>query len=192
MDPILTPADPARARLLDAALVAAARAGDRAALSRLYAHRAPRLLAHARRLTDDAATAQDVAQEAWVEVLRGLPRLQDDHAFLPWALAIVTRRAARTIRGQVRRRDLAAAVAAEPVADTQPDDGGPDRAALRRAIARLPAGQRVVVELAYLDEMPVAEVALALNLPPGTVKTRAMAARATLRALLTGDKDGPT
>jgi RNA polymerase sigma-70 factor (ECF subfamily) len=192
MDDRLTITDPARARLLDAALVALARAGDPAALGRLYAHRGGRLLAHARRLTDDAATAQDVAQEAWVEVLRGLPRLADDHAFLPWALAITTRRAARAVRGQVRRRALAAAVAADPPPDTLPDEGGPDRRALRRAIARLPPGQRAVVELAYLDEMPVAEVALALNLPPGTVKTRAMAARATLRAQLNGENDGPT
>ena len=62
-----------RARLEDAAEVAAARAGDRAAFAALVRRRGPRLYTHARRLTDSPQAAQDVVQEAWIGIWRGLP-----------------------------------------------------------------------------------------------------------------------
>lgn len=91
----------------DSYLVTCARAGDRQAFARLVKWRGPQLYAHARRLTDSADAARDVVQDAWVEVLRGLPGLRDEHAFLPWALRIVSRRAARQMNGQIAARDLA-------------------------------------------------------------------------------------
>jgi RNA polymerase sigma factor (sigma-70 family) len=184
---------PDASRSLDAFLVAGARLGDRRALERLAAHRGPRLLAHARRLCDDAETARDLVQEAWVEILRGLGGLRDDHAFLPWALRIVTRRAARDVRGRATRRAMARDWAAENCAVTAPQgDSGADVAALHRAMATLPAAQRAALALFYLEEMSVAEVAVALDVPPGTVKTRLMHARNRLRALLEGEADGST
>jgi len=183
-----------KARALDALLVAAARMGDRAALGRLAAHRGPRLLAHARRLCDDTETARDIVQEAWVEVIRALPRLQDEVAFLPWALRIVTRRAARNLRGRIARRRLAAGVAADPVQSvtTAPAPEMAGSAALTRAIAALPPDQRIAVALFYTEELTLAEVAEALDIPAGTVKSRLFHARATLRAALQGEHDGPS
>jgi len=171
-------------RALIALHVAGARLGrtrDQAALVELAG---PRLLAHARRLSDDAETARDVVQEAWLAIARGLHGLRDDRAFLPWALAIVTRAAARDLRGRIRARETAAELAraaGEPGADP------PD---LRAAIADLPPGQRAALALFYIEGLSVAEVAVALSIPPGTVKTRLMHARHKLRALLTGDDNG--
>ena len=177
-------------RLADAAEVAAARAGDRAAWARLVKRRGPRLYTHARRLTDTPEAAQDVVQDAWVGIWRGLHGLQDDFAFLPWALRIVTRRAAAVIQRQVSDRRLTTAWAAEqaltPEAVDPPE--GPDQA-LAAAIARLPRDQAAALALFYLEDMRVAEVAVALDIPPGTVKTRLMHARQKLRALLEGDDD---
>ncbi len=88
-------------RVIDAYLVASARLGERDAFARLVGLRGARLYTHARRLCDDAETAQDMVQQAWVEIWRGLCGLRDDHAFLPWALRIVTRIAARDLRGRL-------------------------------------------------------------------------------------------
>lgn len=63
-------------RIYDEYLVAAAVAGDPAALSRLVARWQPRLLRHAWRLLGDAERAKDMAQEAWMEILRSLARCQ--------------------------------------------------------------------------------------------------------------------
>ncbi|MCB1390076.1 MAG: sigma-70 family RNA polymerase sigma factor [Rhodobacteraceae bacterium] len=149
-----------------------------------------RLRAHARRLCDDAETARDIAQDAWIAIARSLPTLRDETAFLAFALRIVTRAAARDL-GRKRRRRVADAGFGEAQPDhvAAPDDGAaaPD---LQAAIAALPLPQRVALALFYLDGLSVAEVAHALDVPPGTVKTRLMHARARLRARLEGDDNG--
>ena len=173
-------------RALMALHVAGARLGRARDLAALVELAGPRLLAHARRLSDDAETARDLVQEGWAAIARGLDGLRDDRAFLPWAMAIVTRAAAREVTRRIRARETAAELAraaAEPGADP------PD---LRAAIAGLPPGQRAALALFYLDGLSVAEVATALAIPPGTVKTRLMHARNNLRALMTGDDDGRT
>lgn len=181
----MTEAERRAARALEAYLAAAARTGDRAAAERLARLAGPRLLAHAARLLGEAEATRDVVQEAWAEILRGLPSLREEGAFLPWALRIVSRRAARWIRSRQRDRRLAAdwAAEAEPSAPA-PDTGTLDAERVRAALDRLPPGQKAAVALFYLEEMSVAEVAVALDVPPGTVKTRLMHARDRLRALL--------
>ncbi len=177
------------ARLEDAVQVAGARMGDRAALDGLVRRRGPRLYAHARRLCDSADAAQDVVQEAWIEVMRGLGGLRDDYSFLPWALRIVTRRAARVIRGQMADRRLAKDYAVEQALVPEVAETELPEQALTRAIAQLPRDQAAALALFYLEDMRVAEVAVALDIPPGTVKTRLMLARLKLRVIMEGLED---
>lgn len=163
------------------------REGDFASLVRLCD---ARLRAHARRLCDDAETARDITQDAWIAIARALPALRDETAFLAFALRIVTRAAARDLGRKRRRR-----VADEGFGDSQPDHvAAPDEAVsapdLQAAIAALPPPQRAALALFYLEGLSVAEVALALDIPPGTVKTRLLHARARLRAHLEGETDG--
>lgn len=178
-----------REQLLDEYLVASARVGDRKAFELLARRWQGKLLAHAWRLTGDADLAREAAQEGWIEIQRGLGRLRDERAFPAWAYQIVSRRCAREI-GRVRRgRALAVAAAAEPAeASTAPEEGdAPAMARLRSALAGLPPEQRAAIALFYLEALSVAETAVALNVPAGTVKTRLMHARRKLRAVLEGD-----
>ncbi|MGQ0610906.1 MAG: RNA polymerase sigma factor [Paracoccaceae bacterium] len=175
-----------QAKALDALHVAAALAGEGEGWAMLVRRRGPRLYAHARRLSDSHEAAQDIVQDGWIEILRGLPALRAPSAFLPWALRIVTRRAAAEVRGQIGRRRLSQELAAEPGPDPDLPAGG-DEAALARAIASLPRDQAATLALFYLEDMRVAEVAVALDVPPGTVKTRLMHARQKLRAILEGE-----
>jgi RNA polymerase sigma-70 factor (ECF subfamily) len=182
------PEDP---RLTDACLVAAARMGARDAFARLVAFRGPRLYAHARRLCDDADTARDLVQQAWVEIWRGLRGLRDDRAFLPWALRIVTRAAARDLRARLAERRVAKDWAAgQQASSPAAGEAGAEARILHAALAALSPGHRTVLALFYLEEMRVAEVAVALDIPPGTVKTRLLHARGKLRALLEGPDNG--
>ena len=177
-------------KAFEAYLVAGARTGDARALSQLAALRGPRLVAHAARLLGEREAALDMVQEAWIEIIRGLPRLRDEAAFLPWALRIVSRRVAREIARRQRGRRLAAAVTAEgETATPELGPGAVDAARVRAAIAALPPAQAATVALFYLEDLTVTEVATALDVPVGTVKTRLMHARAKLRALL-GDDNG--
>lgn len=177
-------------RILDEYLVTAAAAGDRGAWARLVVRWQPRLMRHACRLLDrEAERAKDVVQEAWVEILRGLARLDDVAAFPAWALRIVTRRCQRQYRGVARERLLAEELALDAQATTR-EDGAMDIEAdlqqVHAAVQTLPAAQRACLALFYLEHLGVAEIAIALDVPPGTVKTRLMHARRKLRAQLEG------
>lgn len=176
---------------LSAYLVATARGGDQTAMSRLVDLHGPRLIAHATRLLGDIDGARDCVQDAWIEILRGLKGLRDDTVFLPWALRIVTRRVSRGIKRRQRDRAISSELAVEM--DVTTPETGPDAAdasAVRRALAQLPPDHRACVALFYLEDMRVAEVAIALDVPVGTVKTRLMHAREKLRAVLKGESDG--
>lgn len=177
-------------RLVDEYLVLSARAGDRAAFEALARRWRTRLAAHAWRLIGSADVAAEASQSAWVEISKGLGGLQDEAAFPAWAYRIVSRQCARRIAGLQRDRALGRDLAAQP--EAPPDEGGGPGAEidrLRAAIRALPAAQRAAVALYHFEEMSVAETAVALDVPAGTVKTRLMHARRALRAVLEGDRD---
>lgn len=174
-------------RILDEFLAASARAGDRAALGALALRWETRLFRHAWRLVGDIEDARDIAQDAWIDIARGLRRLDDCAAFPAFALRIVTRRAADLVRRKTRARRAAAAFAAEPRDGAHNTNGMEARAsspALAAAMGALPPDQRAAIALFYLEDLSVAEIAAALGVPAGTVKTRLMAARDRLRSAL--------
>jgi len=177
----------ATARIFDEYLVAAARAGGRRELGLLARRWQARLVAHAWRLTGDLDGARDAVQLGWVEIVRGLDRLQDERAFPAWAYRIVSRICARQIGEAIGRRRLAEAVLAQPEPELEKVGGQLDADRLRSAIRTLPHEQRAAIALFYFEEMSVAEVAVALDVPAGTVKTRLMHARRKLRAALEGE-----
>jgi RNA polymerase sigma-70 factor (ECF subfamily) len=175
-------------RRIDEYLVACARLGDRAAMGRLAARWQKPLLVHAWRLLGDDAAAQDAVQEGWVEIVRGIARLGDTAAFPAWAYRIVTRRCARIIGRSQRGRRLETALAAEVEPPPEVGAATTDIDLVRRAIRQLPPAQQAAVALFYLEEMSVAEVAVALGVPSGTVKTRLMHAREKLRSAIMGEE----
>lgn len=173
-------------RILDEYLAAAARAGDRAALGALARRWERRLLRHAWRLTGDAESARDVAQEAWIDIVRAIGTLDDAAAFPAFAFRIASRRAADAIRRVRRARAGLDAFAAELPSSASEDrlDAGASGPAVTAALAALPAEQRAAIALFYLEDLSVAEISVALGVPAGTVKTRLMAAREKLRTAL--------
>lgn len=176
-------------RALTTYQVAASRLGDRQAEQALIRRFQPRLLAHAWRLTGDAAMAQDAVQEAWLRIDKGLARLKDDAAFPAYAFQIVTRCCAQAVGKAKRERVLSEAVAAQPEAEARDAERDADLAKVRSAMASLPGDQRAAIALYHFEGLSVAETAAALDVPAGTVKTRLMHARAKLRAMLTGGAD---
>ena len=75
-----------------------------------------------------------------------------------------------------------------PAAECLAEPASRDIAALQGAIRKLPPEQQAAIALFYLEEMSVAEVAVALDVPAGTVKTRLMHARHKLRGAFEGDE----
>jgi RNA polymerase sigma factor (sigma-70 family) len=180
--------DRSKDQALDMFLVASARLGDRRHFALLVERWDPKLRAHARRLLGDNELASDAVQESWTDIVRDLGRLREDRAFPVWAYRIVSRRCAKAIASLQHRRRIDAALAAEPEAAATETHGDGDSAMLHAAVQTLPPGQHAAVALHYFEELSVAETAVALNIPAGTVKTRLLHARRSLRARLEGDK----
>lgn len=176
-------------RILDEYLLAAALTGDRPSWQRLVSRWQPRLMRHAWRVLGDADRAADAVQEAWIEILRGLGRLDDLAAFPAWAFQIVTRRCQRLFRSSDQDRRAAEAQILDDAEIASESDAGEIHADIDQvmgALQKLPHAQRSVLALFYLESLSVAEIAVALDVPPGTVKTRLMHARNKIRAQLEG------
>jgi RNA polymerase sigma-70 factor (ECF subfamily) len=161
-----------RARLRsDAALVRAAQRGSGDAFAELFRRHWPRAHRAAWLVVHDAAAAEDVAQEAFLSVLRSLDRFDRRRPFAPWLHRIVVNRAIDWARAHELRRELdarAAPPAAAPAGETadRPSD------ATLAALARLSPEQRAVVVMRHLLGFTPGEIARALDLPQGTVNSR--------------------
>jgi RNA polymerase sigma-70 factor (ECF subfamily) len=169
--------------LLDEYLVVQSQMGDSEAFARLAGRWHPRLLRHAYHFTQDTDAARDVTQETWLAVVRGLRSLNDPARFRGWILRIVANKARDWIRREQARR-LATRNAEPPALE---DGSTPASDAVRRVrdgLRRLEPDQRFVLTCFYLEEMSVREIADALSIPEGTVKSRLYHARRALKARL--------
>ena len=178
-------------RILDEYLVASARAGDRTAFEQLAKLWHGKLLGHAYRLCGDMDMAQEAVQDGWADITKNISALKDTAVFPSWAFRIVTRRVADNIRKAQRKRRIETSYALEP----QPQNLTPEKGegtAMRRAIEKLSPPHRAVIALFYTEELSVAEISIALEVPAGTVKTRLMHARKKLRAVLEGEQNERT
>lgn len=171
-------------------LVARCRRGEDAAFRQLVDRYSPMVFALASRLVRPPLRPEDVAQEAFLRVHRGLPLFRGDSTLATWIYRIVSN-VAFELRGRERYQD-------ESLDDdgaTRPAPGIRDRAygdlelrdRLDKALARLPAHYRVLVHGHYVKGVKYEELAAAFGLPVGTVKTHLFRAKRLLREALEGD-----
>jgi RNA polymerase sigma-70 factor (ECF subfamily) len=144
------------------------------------------LFEHVRRILGDSFTAEDVLQETLYTISRRLPSLRDPQWFRAWAYRIATRQALR--RGK-RERFWALAGGDEALASIESVDEAPriepeTLAALHDAIAAVPPASQLVIRMHYLDELSLPEIAEALEIPIGTVKSRLAYGLGVLRVSL--------
>ena len=171
----------------DRAVLAKVADGDSVALRELYTRHAPWLGVRLRRRCADTEIVEDALQDAFVAVWKGAKRFRDDGDVAAWMWGIAIRRLISRLRGKpapdavplLEHDDVE--VAAEDVVLTSIEYGD-----LGGALARLSPEFRAVIEATVLDGLSTKEAAQLLGIPEGTVKTRAMRARAQLRANLAG------
>lgn len=195
----------------DGVLIAAAQAGDTAALDALLRRHYDRIHAICRRLAGNAADADDATQEAVLAIVRGLPRFDGRAAFSTWSYRVATNACLDELRRRGRRPVPTEAIGddrtdpagsppgAGPSADPGPavDDAVAGRLEVDEALATLPVEFRAPVVLRDLCQLDYAEIAETLGIPPGTVRSRIARGRAALAAHLApagdvaGNQEGP-
>jgi RNA polymerase sigma-70 factor (ECF subfamily) len=158
-----------------AALIVRAALGDDVAIDRLLRAVQQPLYDHVAFIVRDADTASDVLQDVLLAICRSLIQLNDPSLFRAWAFRIATRAAVRAARRANRVEHVSIDEIAESTAEVADDElFEPELiAALPALVNELPAACGIVVRLRYLDQLSVLEVAEALDLPAGTVKSRA-------------------
>ena len=149
----------------------------------------PRLVPMLHALTGDRQRAEDIAQEALATAQRDWERVRALERPGAWV-----RRVALNASSNVRRRRGREVVALQrlasvPAAAEVPVAADPE---LWRLVRRLPEQQRWAVALHYVEDRPVAEVAVVLGCSEGSVKTHLSRARATLARQLADTRKGAT
>ena len=166
--------------------------GERAAFDELIQRWHGPIWQYVRRLSDDDV-AQDIAQDIWLRVLRGIGGLRHPAKLRAWLFGIAHRTWIDTLRRkyavvvadlhEVDRHELEVP---DPIVA---DELEQELAAVEQELSRLPAIEREALTLFYLRELSLQEIAQALDIPVGTVKSRLHRARRMLRRELTGKGD---
>jgi len=180
---------------VDAQILQRIAAGDQAALGELYDRFSRPLFSVALRVLNDAAEAEDVLHDVFVTLWDKAADFESSrgHAF-SWALTLTRNRAIDRVRSRKRRSEiLTQAVPADlgydEAADAKLDSADTlwvkeKAAAVRSAVATLPADQRQVLELAYFGGLTQQQIAEKLSAPLGTIKARIRRALLKLRDVI--------
>ena len=182
----------------EAAVAALAMSGDDAAFGELVRRRQGAIRNLLRRLSRDAALADDLSQQAFVLAWRSIRTLKSPSAFGAWLRKL----AVNCWLQQVRARKHEVALDETMLGGRSLDGGSPgegattpavtERLDLDAALARLPPDARLCVVLAYSEGMSHGEISDSTSLPLGTVKSHIARGAARLRELLQayGDAHG--
>jgi RNA polymerase sigma-70 factor (ECF subfamily) len=161
-------------------LVLAMQAGDKRAFSLLYRHYHRDLRRFAAYLLHNPAAAEDLVHNVWLKVSKRIGRLQDPQLFTSWLYRAVRWEVLDYHKQAVQRKQ-------QSLGDNDgcnsavTDDNSCD---LTKAMALLADNERLVLQLHYLHELELTQIALVLDIPVGTVKSRLHRARKQLQQQL--------
>ena len=177
------------APLSDHALARAAGQGDLSAFGELYQRHNRRVYSLCLRMTQNAAEAEDLAQEAFVQLFRKIGSFRGDSAFTTWLHRLTVNQVLMHFRKRSVKLEKTTDdgdVPAQVVRGTENPSQMPvvDRIALDKAIAQLPTGYRTVFILHDVEGYEHEEIARMLNVAVGTSKSQLHKARMKLRGLL--------
>jgi len=178
---------------VDREILARAQAGDHEAFAQLYSLHKRRIYSLCLRMVGSVSEAEDMTQEAFLQLHRKIASFRGDSAFSTW----LHRLAINVVLMQLRKRSLSVISldeAMEPAVEERPGrsfgeqdltlSGAIDRLALQRAIEQLPAGYRLIFVLHDIEGYEHNEIAGMLDCSIGNSKSQLHKARLKLRAAL--------
>ncbi len=155
-----------------------------AALTALYTAHYRRLVRLAALLLDDLSTSEEVVQDAYVKMHASWRRIRDPHA----AEAYLRTTVLNLSRSRMRHRQVVEKHAPKPMPDAASAEHGAmeslERQAVMLALRRLPDRQRECLVLRYYGDLSEAQIAEAMGISPGAVKSHASRGLAAVRTIL--------
>lgn len=168
-------------QVLTELLVYKAQTGDEPAFASLYELWRIDLLKLAKSILFNKESAEDAAQLTWVGIAGSIGKLEDPARFRAWAFGILRRKCIDRIRVEKRERDKEAAFQQQTELEESSTPRSDASSALVELIQELDTDNRMLVQLYYREGLSVAELAEAMGLATGTVKSRLFKIRETLR-----------
>jgi RNA polymerase sigma-70 factor (ECF subfamily) len=160
---------------------------DRGAFAILFEHFAPRVKSYLLRLGAPAEVAEELAQETLLSVWRKAEAFDPTRAAASTWIFTIARNLRIDAFRRARRGEPAEDPSDAPEAQARPDAllaSAQSQARIRLALTALPPDQAEVVRLSFFSDKPHSEIAAALQLPLGTVKSRLRLAMGRLREML--------
>ncbi len=177
-------------------LVRRAQAGDRAAFEELYQRSGAALWRTIFSMVRDEDTAWDVHQNSYLLAWKNLAKLEKPEAFLPWLRRIAVHEAVKELQKEqpLRFTELAEEDGTEPeIPETRPQrlpepelDRQEAARLVREILDSLPQRQRLILGMYYYEELSIPEIARALGVTQGTVKTQLHLGRKKVEARVKG------
>lgn len=169
-------------------LVIRCQLGEPAAFDELVDRWHAPLWRYLRRMVDHDESAEELLQETWLRVVRGMVKLREPASLVPWLFGI----ARRVLMDHLRQKYRQAVVNDERI-DQQVGlnfevENRDNIEQLLHKLEQLPVPQRELVSLYYLEELSIDEVARILDIPAGTVKSRLYHARQALKQSLLNEE----
>ncbi|MCW5729544.1 MAG: sigma-70 family RNA polymerase sigma factor [Alphaproteobacteria bacterium] len=169
---------------------AIAASGDREAFALLFGHFAPRLKGYMMRLGSAPEEAEELAQEAMIQLWRRAATFDPAQSSLATWLFTIARNRRIDLKRRSRPADLDPSdpmlLPEAPIAADSAYEAMQAEERVRAAMAELPAEQKEMLELAFYREMSHGEIAAERGLPLGTVKSRIRLALARLKTAIDG------
>jgi RNA polymerase sigma-70 factor (ECF subfamily) len=178
----------------DRRLMLRVKAGDREAFAALYARFAGPLFRYLLGLAGRRDAAEDALQETFLRIWRAAPEYEPAAALSTWLFTIARNAGLNVLARERVRIPHPGDRATGPDPGPRPGDRleAEERAdAVRRAVVRLPAGERDAVLLSLFAGLRYAEIARVLDIPEGTVKSRMASAVGKLGGMLRGTDGEP-
>jgi RNA polymerase sigma-70 factor, ECF subfamily len=166
----------------EATLIERCRTGDDIAFGELVERYKHLVYGMVWRLTTDRSRTDDLAQDVFLKIYRGVPYFRGEARLSTWIFRIVSNVCAQD--RSHRREETSASPVREPGRDDVAFAELELRDRLDKAIAQLPENYRVLIAAHYLHEVQYEALAEALDIPVGTVKTHLYRAKRRLRELL--------
>ena len=161
-------------------LVLEAQSGNKEAFECLVVIFHPQMVNFACNLSGNHALAKDAAQDVWINISKKLSTLKDPQAFKSWIYSALRWRVLDLLKVKSYKFETIDGIDR----GVELDESEIENKQLRRLINGLPERDRTVIYLYYLAEFSLTEIAMVLEIPIGTVKSRLSRARANLRQKL--------
>lgn len=172
---------------MDAELVRRAQRGDEQAFAAIADAVIDRFLGVAERILRDPQLAEDATQQALINIWRFLPDLRDPERFEAWAYRSLVKACYSESRRRRRWQDEVPLQAHDRVAVPDSLMTLAERDHIERGLRSISVDHRTVLALYYYLDLPTDEIAAAVDVPVGTVKSRIHRAHQALRSALEAD-----